>query len=472
MRHLTALTGGVSRRAAIQRQLLPVMLGWFADGADPDAGLLAFRRVSDELGTTHWYLKMLRDSGAAAERMAHVLSASRLVAELLERGPEAVALLGDDAELAPRPRSATLAAVRRAADRHEGDPRGAALAARAVRRREIVRTAIADIVGLIDLGRVGQALSDAAAAALDGGVACRRRGRSRPRYGGTLPTRLLVVAMGRLGGSELGYGSDADVLFVHDPLPGADDVQAQDAALAVVSELRRLLGRPGPEPPLDVDADLRPEGRNGPLVRSLDSYAQYYARWSSPWEAQALTRAVPVAGDEDLAERFVALVDPVRWPTGGLPDAAAREIRRIKARVESERLPRGADPHRHLKLGRGGLSDVEWTVQLLQLQHAGEIPALRTPSTTGALEAAAEAGVLAREDADILLAAWRLASRVRNATVLWRGRISDALPTNVRELDGVARIVGYPPGSAGRLEEDYQRATRRARSVVQRVFYG
>jgi glutamate-ammonia-ligase adenylyltransferase len=166
------------------------------------------------------------------------------------------------------------------------------------------------------------------------------------------------------------------------------------------------------------------------------------------------------------------VADPVRWPAGGLPEPAVREIRRIKARVEAERLPRGADPQRHLKLGRGGLSDVEWTVQLLQLRHAGELSGLRTPSTTAALAAAAELGVLDPADADVLLAAWRLASRVRNATVLWRGRPADALPTNIRELDGVARIVGYPPGSAGQLEEDYQRTTRRARTVVQRVFYG
>jgi len=242
--------------------------------------------------------------------------------------------------------------------------------------------------------------------------------------------------------------------------------------MEVVSELRRLLGMPSPEPALDVDPNLRPEGRNGPLIRSMDSYAQYYERWSSPWEAQALIRAVPVAGDEELAARFVELVDPLRWPQGGISDAVLREIRRIKARVEAERLPRGADPHRHLKLGRGSLSDVEWTVQLLQLQHAAAVPGLRTASTVGALQAAVEAGLVDRADGDVLLAAWRLASRVRNATVLWRGVPSDALPTHLRELDGVARIVGYPPASASRLDEDYQRVTRRSRAVVERLFYG
>jgi glutamate-ammonia-ligase adenylyltransferase len=140
--------------------------------------------------------------------------------------------------------------------------------------------------------------------------------------------------------------------------------------------------------------------------------------------------------------------------------------------VEAERLPRGADPHRHLKLGRGGLSDVEWTVQLLQLRHAGDVAALRTPSTLAALDAAADAGLVGGADAEVLAAAWTLASRVRNAVVLSRGRPADSLPTAVHELDGVARLVGYPPGSAAVLDEDYQRLTRRARNVVERLFYG
>ncbi len=370
----------------------------------------------------------------------------------------------------PRPRAVTLGAVRGAAERHRDDPDAAALAVLATRRRETVRTAIADVAGLVDLDTVGQALTDAAVAALDGGMRAAVAAVER-RTGEPLPTRMLLVAMGRLGGAELGYGSDADVLFVHDPVPGADPRRAEEAAAAVAGELRRMLGSPGPEPALAVDADLRPEGRNGPLVRTIDSYAEYYARWSQPWEAQALTRAVPAVGDAELGERFEALVDPVRWPAGGLPDAAVREIRRIKARVEAERLPRGADPHRHLKLGRGGLADVEWTVQLLQLRHAGAVRELRTPSTLGALHAARDAGLVAAADAAVLEQAWILASRVRNAVVLFRGRPSDSLPTGVRELDGVARLVGYPPASVVTFDDDYQRVTRRARNVVDRLFY-
>jgi [glutamine synthetase] adenylyltransferase / [glutamine synthetase]-adenylyl-L-tyrosine phosphorylase len=469
MRHLAALTEGVSRRAAIQRQLLPVLLGWFADGADPDAGLLAFRRVSESLGSTHWYLKMLRDSGAAAERMAAVLSGSRFVAELLEREPESTRWLGDDAALAPRPRRALVSEVEERVGRAPDLAAGVA-AARALRRREMLRVAIADVAGLAGPDAVGDALTDAAVATLTGALAAVCRDVAG-QHGGALPTRVAVVGMGRLGGGELGYGSDADVLFVHDPVEGADEQQAQEAALAVVGELQRRLRATGSEPSLEVDAGLRPEGRNGPLVRSLASYAEYYRRWSLVWEAQALLRAVPVAGDSGLGKAFVRLVDPVRYAEDGLSTADVREVRRVKARVEAERLPRGTDPRRHLKLGPGGLADVEWTAQLLQLRHAGRLPELRTPSTVAALEAAAGAGLVDDADVAVLVEAWRAASRLRDAAALWRGRPTDVLPSDLRDLEGVARLAGYPPASVATMEEDHLRRTRRARAVVERVFY-
>jgi glutamate-ammonia-ligase adenylyltransferase len=228
---------------------------------------------------------------------------------------------------------------------------------------------------------------------------------------------------------------------------------------------------PSADPPLVVDADLRPEGRQGPLVRTLASYGAYYERWSHVWESQALLRAEPLAGDVELGERFVDLIDPLRYPRSGLDAAAVREIRRIKARVEAERLPRGVDPGRNTKLGPGGLADVEWTVQLLQLQHAADVPGLRTTRTLPALDAAAGAGLLDVEQAETLRHAWRMATRVRNAGLLARGRPGDNLPTDLRELSGSARLLGYPPGAAGTLVDDYRRATRRARTVVEAVFY-
>ena len=379
-------------------------------------------------------------------------------------------MLGDDAELAPR-QSATLAAEMLAAVRRHDDPASAIGAARAVRRRELLRTAVADVLGLVDVEAVGSALTGVTTATVAAGLDVATR-TVEAQLGGPLPTAFTVVAMGRFGGQELGYGSDADVVFVHDPLDGVGEQEATAAAMALANELRRLLALPGADPPLEIDADLRPEGRQGPLVRSLASYAAYYARWSHVWESQALVRAAPVAGDVALGARFGDLVDPLRWPAGGLTAEQVREIRRLKARVEAERLPRGADPALHTKLGRGGLADVEWTVQLLQMQHAAAVPGLRTTRTLAALDAARAAGLLDAEAADVLAEAWRTATRVRNAVMLVGGRPGDSLPHDARSLAAVARLVGYAPRDVGRLSEDYRRVTRRARRVVEDIFYG
>ncbi len=469
LRHIEALTSGVSRRAAIQKTLLPVMLGWFASAPDPDGGLLSFRRVSDALGTTPWYLRLLRDEGAVAERLAGLLASSRYAAELLERAPDAVAMLVSSDDLKPRQRAALGAEVRASVARHD-DPQKAVSLARSVRRRELFRVAAADVLHVASVTEVEEALTDVAAVTVQASLDAATRA-AEDSLGGALPTRLLVVAMGSFGGREMTYASDADVLFVHDPVDGAEEQAATEAAQAVVERLRLLLSTPSPEPSLAVDADLRPEGRQGPLIRTLASYRAYYERWAHVWESQALLRAEPVAGDEELGRRFTDLIDPLRYPDGGLNDAAVREIRRIKARVESERLPRGADPALHTKLGPGGLADVEWTVQLMQLRHAAEVEGLRTTRTLEALRAAEAAGLVDHENAETLAHAWRTASRVRNAVHLVRGRPGDSLPTDLRELSGVARVLGYPPGAAGALVDEYRRSTRRARSVVNGVFY-
>ncbi|WP_411078726.1 bifunctional [glutamine synthetase] adenylyltransferase/[glutamine synthetase]-adenylyl-L-tyrosine phosphorylase [Streptomyces sp. cmx-18-6] len=480
LRHLEALSSGVSRKAAIQRTLLPVLLGWFADSADPDAGLLGFRKVSDALGKTPWYLRLLRDEGAAAENLARVLSAGRLAPDLLLRAPEAVAILGDPEGLKPRTREhleqEVLAAVGRA-----GGAESAVAVVRGVRRRELFRTTAADIIGsygtedspaeqdhgaLVD--RVGSAVTDLNAATVAGAL----RAAVRERWGDTLPTRFAVIGMGRFGGHELNYGSDADVLFVHRPREGVSDEEASKAANAVVGEMRRLLQLPTADPPLLIDADLRPEGKTGPLVRTLKSYEAYYRRWALIWESQALLRAEPMAGDAELGRDFIELVNPLRYPAEGLGEDAVREIRRLKARMESERMPRGADPTLHAKLGRGGLSDVEWTVQLMQMQHGWAEPGLRTTRTREALAAACAAGLIPGEDAQMLDEAWVLATRVRNAVMLVRGRASDTFPSDPREMTAVGRYLGYEPGHVGDMLDDYRRITRRARAVVEERFYG
>jgi glutamate-ammonia-ligase adenylyltransferase len=483
LRHLQALTSGVTRYASIQHTLLPVLLDEFADAPEPDRGLLAYRQVSDALGPTPWFLRLLRDEGPVALRLARLLGLSRYVADLLTRDPEALRLIADDNELIPRTKESLVEGFTAAVDRHgfvgargwRGGAGAAVLAVRARRRRELFRIACADLLGAVpgvapasgrlDAVAVGQALSDVTDATLGAAL---RAAQSRVNAHGM---RFAIIGMGRLGGAELSYSSDADVLFVYEPPPGIAEDAASGTAHQIAEELRRLLSTPAPEPALGVDADLRPEGRQGPLVRSLAAYERYYASWSKVWEAQALLRARFVAGDQELGERFLAVADPVRYPDGGLTPEQITEIRRIKARVDTERLPRGADPATHAKLGRGGLADVEWAVQLLQLRHGHRIDGLRTPRTLDALTAAQAAGLVSKMDAVFLARGWVMASQVRNALMLVRGRASDQLPRHGTELAGVARALGRPARTEpGEFLDEYLRTARRARAAAERVF--
>ena len=471
MEHLAALSGGASRKARIQALLLPQLLEYLGETTDPDAGLLAYRRLSDALYDTVWFLRVLRDEPAVAERLMTVLGSSAYVADLLVKSPDVIRLYAD-ASTGPRLLEANPPEVARAlvaSSSRYSDPARAIAAARSLRRAELARVASADILGMLDVPQVCRALSTVWAGVLEAALDSVIRASEQAR--GPAPARIAVIGMGRLGGGELGYGSDADVLFVCDPLPDADETDAVKWATSIAEQVRRLLGAPSTDPPLEVDLDLRPEGRSGPIVRTFASYRAYYTQWAEVWEVQALLRAHAVAGDRELGTRFLHMIDDVRYPEGGVSQEAVREIRRIKARVDSERLPRGADPATHTKLGRGGLADIEWTVQLLQLQHAYRLPALRTTSTLEALDGIGAAELLSATDVELLRAAWITATDARNCLVLVRGKPTDQLPGPGRLLEAVARVTGWRGEDASEFLDHYLRVTRRARAVVERVFW-
>jgi glutamate-ammonia-ligase adenylyltransferase len=462
--HISALTSGLSRRAAIQRQLLPVLLQWFAEGTDPDAALLAFRRLSEDLGDSHWYLRMLRDSSGAAKRMTQVFSTSRLATNLFERIPEAAAWFDREEELQPDSLESLSAQFQAIIGRHE-DAELAANSLRAIRRKETLRVAMGSALGILNLEQTSKGLSDLTDSYLVAIQVIATKFMTEKQ--GPLSHQLAIVAMGRFGGAELGFGSDADVMFVHRPL--TEDVnKAQAEAEQLVSEIRTLCADQSLE--FELDLDLRPEGKNGPIVRSIDSYAAYYKRWAGTWESQALLRARLISGEPEIRNAFVELIDQYRYPENIEPSAIV-EIRRIKARVEVERLPQGADPKRHLKLGRGSISDVEWLVQLLQLKHASKHPEIQTPHTLYALEQMEAVGLITNSDARVLLEAWVIASKIRSAAMLYLNKRTDVLPLDRHQLEGIARLIGYPRGGASSLEQDYLAATRRGRTVFEKLFF-
>jgi [glutamine synthetase] adenylyltransferase / [glutamine synthetase]-adenylyl-L-tyrosine phosphorylase len=266
------------------------------------------------------------------------------------------------------------------------------------------------------------------------------------------------VALGRFGGGDLAYASDLDVVFVHE-----GDGAAHDEAERVAAGLRLVLSGTTPANRVwELDADLRPEGRQGPLARSFGAWEAYLGRWAATWERQAYLRVRPVACNRQLGDR---LVERISEAVHGVPftDAHAREIRRMKARIERERIPPGEDPEFHLKLGKGSLSDVEFTVQLLQLRHGA-----RGASTLAVLADLEVAGHVDPQDTAALAESYRFCERTRNRRYLVVGD-GDSLPTRPEQMKHLARSLGT---TAAELRDDYRRLTRRARRVVERVFYG
>lgn len=538
LRHMKALTEGLSRTASIQRQIMPAIIRWLGHGPDPDAGLLHYRRLSEAIGGSHWYMATLRDSPRAAKRLCHVLAGARWTTDRLAERPEAIAWLDDDAELAPRAAGALRAEAASIVQRRLGAQTGQGPASQAkdairalisLRSRELLRAALADSLDGLSAPRSGRIVSDAADALIDGVLAvsialvraetqgCQtlpgprsadetraeagahlgafeevseiqaallessgaqqaasQQSSREPRLYDSELNRYAIIAMGRLGGREEGYASDADVLVVHEPHAGIGEEEASREAEAVIRYARSFLSQFG-TPALALDIDLRPDGSTGPMSRTLASYADYYERHAATWERHALVRARPCAGDQDLGRRFTELIDPIRYNPAGLSEVQLREIRRLKARMESERLPRGVEASRHVKLGPGGLSDVEWSVQILQLRHAGAEPRLRHTSTLEALEELRIRGFISSGAARALRHAWLMATRLRAARVLGTGRTHaervDVLPSEAGEVRVVGRLLGYEPGQENRLEEDWRRVARHAREVAEHLIY-
>jgi [glutamine synthetase] adenylyltransferase / [glutamine synthetase]-adenylyl-L-tyrosine phosphorylase len=273
-----------------------------------------------------------------------------------------------------------------------------------------------------------------------------------------------VIAMGKWGAGELNYSSDIDLMFVHDNV-GNDETGSRAAALALASAVVAALSARGVDGPgLLVDADLRPEGSIGPLSRSLDSYAQYYAKWGEPWELQALLKARPLAGDPSLGESFAAMVETVIWERG-LDVDSLRSIRKLKEQSEA-----GARPS-DIKRSRGGIRDVEFSVQLLQLVHGRLAPELRARGTLDALHALTDHGFVGEDDLARLDAAYRFLRDLEHRIQLWDLRQTHELPDDPERRAQLGRAMGMFTDPARQLEQKLAEVRSVVRDVHERLYF-
>jgi glutamate-ammonia-ligase adenylyltransferase len=453
-RALEELTSGLSRRSRVMGQMLPLMLDWLSLSPDPDLGLAQLRILLAHSSDHSNLITLLQRSPGAGERLCLLLGTGRLLGELIDRIPEFVPRLADEDRLAQvRTREAATERLIGLLDSRPEYEAKIGTIRRFTRRRKL-RIAARDVLGEAPVANTIESLSDSADAAIEGAVHIAKGDRG----GG-----FTVIAMGKWGGRELSYGSDLDLMYVF------SNRADRDQALAMTAELNRILSEPSRHGDgYQLDASIRPEGRRGAMARSLDSYLKYYDQWAEPWEMLALVKARPVAGDESLAEAYVEAVAPFLWKDRLEPETL-RAIRSIKARVESERIPPGEDPDYHLKLGPGGLSDIEFLVQLGQLKHGAADPSLRVTNTLVALAALHRAERLSDREFGTLESSYLFCTRVRMRLHLQTGRAMDSLPTEPADLARLASSLGFDRASD--LREQYRRVTRRARQVFKERFY-
>jgi glutamate-ammonia-ligase adenylyltransferase len=409
-----------TRLGKVLEHLFAVVAPPLALAANPDAALVRLERVASAIGHDRELADALASDPSAARRLGHLASASSFATDLLVAEPSRVLALEDGAE--PVDAHASLVAVVARYASRELEPKETGLAIAEVADR-VVRESL-----------------DAAEPDLP----------------------FAAIGLGKLGAQELNFASDLDLVFVYEGEGPQEFRRGAEIAERVMDGIRRA----GWEP----DADLRPEGRSGPLAKSVAAYLEYWERYAETWEFQALTRARPIAGDEGLARRFCSFAADFAFPEY-LPVERVGEIRRMRERIERERVKPPEAGRFHFKLGYGSLADVQFAVELALMRSGGAHPEIRRRRTLEAIEALARARLIEDGAALALGEAFVFLSDVKNALEVDRRVHAEAIPPAPEEQLALARRLGFEEYPRQTFLEEYRRITRRARRAMERVFY-
>ncbi len=446
----------------------PALVTELAAAPDPDQALRHLADLFGALANPRATTELLAQSPRTTRLLVSLFGSSDYLSRQLLRHPELIdQLVLRGATALVRERDELRAELQnRLQTLQPDDVEGALTELRRFRNEEVLRIGLHDVAGALDIEQVSRQLSDLADVCVEACFAL-ATAEVEKRYGKRDAT-LVVVALGKAGGRELGYHSDLDLLFLYST-PGEHAANHEYFA-RMAQKLISHLTLPLREGILyRIDTRLRPSGSAGPLVISFDALASYHQREARLWERQALLRARPMAGDEALfARAFAQVLEPSLYRTVDR-GAAAKELLAMRERMEREIA--GESPGRyHSKLGRGGVVDVEFAVQFLQLVHGAAHPDVRSASTPQALAALAAAGLLAPQDHAPLLRGYRFLRRVESRLRIVRDRSVDRLPESGPELLRLARRMGYTGPRAGEeLLADYERNAAEVRAAFLRV---
>jgi glutamate-ammonia-ligase adenylyltransferase len=455
-RNLTSLATHLGPECFLE--LMTPLARWLPRSADPDLALNNLERIFAQPAWRAHLPSLIEGRGRNLDTLLRLLGASQFFADVLAADPDALDLVRGPAR---RPPDVTeLEAQLQLTLDAATDEAGVLRAFRRFRRRQVLRIGVADVIRDRPLEEVTLAISRAAEAAVE--VAMRHALQHLiARYGEPVtatntPARLVVIGFGKLGGEELNYSSDIDLMFVHDAdgeTRGRRPIAVGEFYGRVVSEIVRLLSAHTPDgQAYRMDLRLRPEGGRGPLARTLASTLSYYDAMGRTWERQALIKARPIAGDPSLGREFLQAVEPFIYRKY-FSFSEINEVKALKRTIERKTREAGADD-RDVKTGRGGIRDIEFTVQFLQLLNGGDLPAVRERNTLLAIQALAEAGCLTGQEAQILDDTYRFLRKTEHRLQLLFDLQTHRLPSDAEELRRLARRMGYkerssPPAAAG-----------------------
>ncbi|MGH3365249.1 MAG: bifunctional [glutamine synthetase] adenylyltransferase/[glutamine synthetase]-adenylyl-L-tyrosine phosphorylase, partial [Nocardioidaceae bacterium] len=445
-----------------------------AAAADADQAAAYLADLAESASDGEALLQAVCEDEGFAMRLLLVLGASSALGDHLRRHPDQWHELTDPALGSTRtPAFVLRASMLRAVGADptletptaDLDDEAAVDALRVEYRRHLLRLASRDLAHGVGVDDVAAELSDLAAATLEASLAI-----ARARVGESASTcRLAVIAMGKCGGHELNYVSDVDVIFVAEPVEGAAETPALRTATQLAANLMRICSDHTAEGTIwPVDAALRPEGKAGPLVRTLSSHEGYYERWAKTWEFQALLKARPVAGDSALGREYIERIAPMVW-SAAEREGFVTDVQAMRRRV-LEHIPL-QHAERQLKLGSGGLRDVEFAVQLLQMVHGRADPAVRPPTTLSALAELTRGGYVGRQDGAALDSAYRFLRTLEHRMQLSQLRRTHVVPEDEEVLRALARSMGFRKEPVAELNRQWKLHGKEVRRLHEKLFY-
>ena len=494
-RNLDAMAGDPLQRQRLA-ELLPLLLDSIARTADPDQALNHWERLLGSVGRTA-FLDYLRTRPHMLDLVCAIFGNSDALAFTLIRDPMLVYWLSEEEVLSKPPTRKGMEASLRKSLGHLTTKESKLTVLRRFRRREMLRIGVRDLLRLATVPETTSSLSDLACLLIHAtyeivdadlrlqyGVPMHRNRQKR-----WVKTRFAVMGMGKLGGHELNYSSDVDLIYLYESHDGEtraphDRSVAMPVGVGISNEeyfemLARELTRALAEPTRDghifrVDLRLRAEGSVGQLARSLEEYRRYYQARGQVWERLALLKAWPVAGSQEIGQAFLKLVRPFVLGAGGKVDrenalAIVQEVRAVKDMIDAKMADRGHE-QRNVKLGIGGIREIEFLVQTIQVIAGRKVPVLLDRSTLGSLDRLAQKKLISGEDRDALTSAYVFLRDVEHKLQMVHDLQTHSLPAEPEELARCAVRVGYSSENRQKAAELFQADHERHTEMVHRTF--